>query len=325
MTKGKIAVLALAVIIISGGAFWFYHQNKSNVQPVDPVATQTEPTQTESTKPAETDTPVAENTAITPDATQTHDASQPDAQVNADKVEDPHAVAPPVSQAVTPPVTQEKTQEVAQPATPTQKPSDTVVTKTHEFSEDEGVEGKNAKKMGSKSADKAAVKTATVAATPAPSNCFAAEYKHTKKNKNQDIEEFLDFSNAYPIAQKDYNASTVCVKVNGQPVKHKIVTSKGQIEALIGSVVGPESVIRVSYCTGKANCSEPCSTKSKRFMDDMMSDANQDQYFKDSLDVQAQVKELRTVASQSEELSRQSVIRSWDTIKQQDWFCKKGK
>jgi hypothetical protein len=109
-------------------------------------------------------------------------------------------------------------------------------------------------------------------------------------------------------------------------IKHKIIQNKGVAEALIGPVVGPESVIRVSYCVGKkSNCGEPCVAKQKRFMDDMMSDAEGDADFKDSPDLQTKVKELRTAASQSEELSKQSVMRTWDTIKSQDWTCKKGK
>jgi hypothetical protein len=187
---------------------------------------------------------------------------------------------------------------------------------TPEFADDEA-------KTHKKDTNKPDTKKEAAKSVEILSNCFSAEYQHTSKMANQDIEDFLDYSNAFPVA-KDTNLKTVCVKVNGKPVQHKIVENKGAKEAWIGSVVGPTSVIKVSYCIGKAQCGEPCTIATKRFMDDVMSDGD-DSEFKDSAELKAQVKELRTAASQSAELSRQSVMRTWDSKKQQDWVCKKTK
>ena len=48
-------------------------------------------------------------------------------------------------------------------------------------------------------------------------NCFAFEYRHKKEARDQDIENFLDYTNAFPLAQ-NFNAKSVCVKVNQKAV-----------------------------------------------------------------------------------------------------------
>ena len=167
-------------------------------------------------------------------------------------------------------------------------------------------------------------------------NCFSFEYRHTKEAQNKDIEDFLDYSNAFPVLHKNVNEKSVCVKVNNKPVAFKMNKNKSQDEVMIGAVVGPESVIKVSYCVGKAACKESCAVKSTRFMDDMMSDAGDEDEFKDSWgdsnsaahtaqkkELQGKVKELRSVASENKDLAKQSVIRTWETLQKQEWVCKK--
>jgi hypothetical protein len=167
-------------------------------------------------------------------------------------------------------------------------------------------------------------------------NCFSFEYRHTKEAQNKDIEDFLDYSNAFPVLHKGVNEKSVCVKVNNKPVAFKMNKNKSQDEVMIGAVVGPESVIKVSYCVGKAACKESCAVKSNRFMDDMMSDAGDEDEFKDSWgdsnsaahtaqkkELQGKVKELRSVASENKDLAQRSVIRTWETLQKQEWVCKK--
>ena len=168
------------------------------------------------------------------------------------------------------------------------------------------------------------------------SNCFAYEYRHLKEARDRDVEDFLDYSNAFPVHHKNVSAKSICVKVNDRPVAFKL--SKNQDEVVIGSVVGPESVIHVAYCTGPAPCREACTVKSNQMMDDLMSDASDSEDFKDSWgdsaapaqvaqkkELQENVKALRTVASENSDLGKQSVMRTWDTLKSHDWFCKTEK
>jgi hypothetical protein len=163
-------------------------------------------------------------------------------------------------------------------------------------------------------------------------NCFSFEYKHKASAQSRDIEEFLDDSNAFPILHANVNKSSVCVKVNQKPVAFKVVKGKSNEEVLIGSVVGPDSVIKVSYCTGKAQCKENCNLPKKRFMDDLMEDASNDDSFHDSWgkndndadrkELKNKAKELRTVASENANLNEKSIIRDWDSLQKNEWVCK---
>ena len=167
---------------------------------------------------------------------------------------------------------------------------------------------------------------------PAKQNdCFAYEYHHTEAAAGKDIEDYLDYTNAFAIEHGPVNSKSVCVKVNQKPVKFKITQYKGQQEIEIGSVVGPDSVIRVSYCVGQAPCKEACAVKANRFMDDLTAENDEQDSFKESWDatnknkkeLEANAKEMRSIASKSDSISNRSVIREWETLKKQEWVCTK--
>jgi hypothetical protein len=165
-------------------------------------------------------------------------------------------------------------------------------------------------------------------------NCFTYEYRHKKEAKDQDIENFLDYTNAFPIARADYNPNSVCVKVNQKAVNYTVAKAKsGTPEVRVGSMVGPESVIRVSYCVGKvSHCHETCVQPKKRFMDDLMNDAGDEDSFSDSWgkdgddknkkDLKEKSKELRAVASENDHLNESSIQRDWDELQKQEFVCK---
>ena len=163
-------------------------------------------------------------------------------------------------------------------------------------------------------------------------NCFAFEYRHKKEARDQDIENFLDYTNAFPIPA-NYNPKSLCVKVNQKAVNFQVAKFKSNPEIRVGSMVGPESVIRVSYCIGKINpCHEKCDQPKKRFMDDLMSDATDEDSFSDSWgkgedeahkkELKAKAKELRTIASENDHLNEGSVQRDWEELQKQNWVCK---
>jgi len=163
-------------------------------------------------------------------------------------------------------------------------------------------------------------------------NCFAFEYQHKKDAKEQDIENFLDYTNAFPILHSNYNEKSICVKINQKTVDFKIAKYKSTPEIRLGSVVGPDTVIRVSYCIGKVNpCREACAQHKKRFMDDLMSDATDEDSFNDSWGkgdenhkkaLKDKAKELRGIASADDHLDEASVQRDWAELQKQEWVCK---
>lgn len=171
----------------------------------------------------------------------------------------------------------------------------------------------------------------TFTQTKPESNCFSFEYKHEKEALNKDIEDFLDYSNAFPIFHDKVTEKSICVKVNDKAVPFKVSKYKNQKEIVVGSVVGPEATIKVSYCVNTSKCKEACAVKSNRFMDDLMSDTGDENEFKESWGdakaqkkaLQAGVKEFRKVASENRDLQKQSTIRSWDTVQKNEWVCNK--
>ena len=173
-------------------------------------------------------------------------------------------------------------------------------------------------------------KTAPVAKSETAKNCYTFEYRHQESAKSKDIESFLDFSNAFPVAAENVNKKSICVKVNQKPVEFQVLKLKGKKEIVIGPVVGPESIIRVSYCTGAAQCRESCIPQKKRFMDDLLSDAHADDFQdswgkagadSNSQELKAKTKELQSLARTNSGLNDRAMMRDWNTLQKQEWTC----
>ena len=176
---------------------------------------------------------------------------------------------------------------------------------------------------------------APIAAAPEKpkDNCFSFEYRHKRAARDQDIENFLDYTNAFTLQHANFNEKSLCVKVNQKPVNYQVAKFKSTSEVRIGSMVGPESVIRVSYCVGKvAQCQENCVQPKKRFMDDLMNDASDEDSFSDSWgkgenenpkkELKNRTKELRAIASENDHLNEASVQRDWEELQKHEWVCR---
>lgn len=68
------------------------------------------------------------------------------------------------------------------------------------------------------------------------------------------------------IRIKHENPKSVCIRVNGTPVKFETVKGKSN-EFMIGNVAGLKAEITARYCVGKANCGENCVVPKDDFMD----------------------------------------------------------
>jgi hypothetical protein len=150
-------------------------------------------------------------------------------------------------------------------------------------------------------------------------NCFSFMYHHQSKNQDRDIEEFLNDTNAFAIDHQKVNQKSICVKVNNKPVGHKFVQKGGKTEVIIGSVVGPESIIHVSYCIGSAPCKESCIVKTKNKVDELLSDSEMGGL--ENAELETQVKELRNVASANGNLMDSTIIRDWNKEQNKEWLC----
>jgi hypothetical protein len=83
-------------------------------------------------------------------------------------------------------------------------------------------------------------------------SCFLAKFKLKKGNVNRRIKLDTD----------SLNKKSVCVRVDGAPVKHKV--SKGG-DILIGAI-GESKDLTVRYCVDGWNCSESCKVADDDFM-----------------------------------------------------------
>ena len=162
-------------------------------------------------------------------------------------------------------------------------------------------------------------------------NCFSFEYRPTEEVAHRELEEFLDLSSAFPLHHSGVNPSSLCVKVNGRGVEFKIKKSQQQQEVLIGPEIGPDSLIRVSYCIGKTQCKEACPPPKKRLMDDLLNEAQadelQDSWGQASQDANTRelrnrAHELSTLSDEDPTLGNPNLLREWKTTQAQEWACK---
>ncbi len=146
----------------------------------------------------------------------------------------------------------------------------------------------------------------SISKAPTP-NCFVVEYQHKPDAKKRDREDFLDFTNAFPIPHTAYNQKSLCVKVNQKPVPYQTLESNHHSEVRVGPIIGPDSVIQISYCTSKINCNEKCGNPAQGFMDDLMAETPS---------------ENKTAPSLIEKFkSAKLVMRDWVTLHTQEKFC----
>jgi hypothetical protein len=299
----KIGIIA-AVFALAVGT-WFFMQKTGNSPASHPETASHEPTTAQDPKATEqtpTQAPTAEVSASkAPEAPQTPESAPVAAVVPSGPAHEKEA-APESAPAVTSAVT-------ATPPAGTRKPKETVSTTLPPVT--------------------AAVPSVEKKQEPAK-NCYTFEYRHQDSAKSKDIESFLDFSNAFPLAAENVNKKSICVKVNQKPVEFQILKMKGKEEIVIGPVVGPESIIRVSYCTGAAQCRESCTPPKKRFMDDLMSDAHAEDFQEswgkagadaDSKELKAKSKEFQALARTNSGLNDRAMMRDWNTLQKQEWTC----
>jgi hypothetical protein len=187
---------------------------------------------------------------------------------------------------------------------------------------------------------------APLPAMPPAGTCFVREYRHKASARTLPIDEFLEHLNAFPLEHPDANPKSICVRVNGNPVDFAISSRGPKKEIVLGPVVGPESVIRISYCTKTARCTEACAKPRRRFMDELTGDAlagipagelrgaggrsTQDAGSRaspsdaDSRELRAGLKELQSLARQNDSLTDRAILRDWNQLVARERSCKEN-
>lgn len=95
--------------------------------------------------------------------------------------------------------------------------------------------------------------------------CYTLSYKHQDLPGHQSGEACTQHKNLLALPGQKLSAKSLCVRVNGTPVKFAFDSKKNHV--LLSSIAGPRSEITVRYCTGGATCAEDCTVPRDEFME----------------------------------------------------------
>lgn len=111
--------------------------------------------------------------------------------------------------------------------------------------------------------------------------CFTLTFTHKAMATHASDDECSHHRNLIKLPRTDVHSSSVCIRVNGNPVRHEAVTGKAG-EFVIGAVAGPKDVVTARFCVGKAKCSEGCpypkqeAAKKDEFLEAISGGSNED-------------------------------------------------
>jgi hypothetical protein len=113
--------------------------------------------------------------------------------------------------------------------------------------------------------DSSVVQAAAVPEGPKPT-CFAETFHHKNLPGHNSDEACSHHRNVISLKHTDANVASLCVRVNGTPVKfEKVKGHRDQV--MIGHIAGPNAKIVATYCVGKNRCDEECKIPKDEFMD----------------------------------------------------------
>jgi hypothetical protein len=104
---------------------------------------------------------------------------------------------------------------------------------------------------------------------PPQDGCFTVTYHHKHPGARSGDETCAHHKNlikVHPNEGLKLNPKTVCIRVNGTPVKMSSVKNKPD-DFVIGIVVGMDTAVTVRYCTGKFRCNEDCKVPKDEFIE----------------------------------------------------------
>jgi hypothetical protein len=111
--------------------------------------------------------------------------------------------------------------------------------------------------------------------------CFTLTFKHKPMATHSSDDECSHHRNLIKLTRTDVHSSSVCIRVNGTPVRHEAVAGKAD-EFIIGAVAGPKDIVTARFCVGKAKCSEGCpypkqeAAKKDEFLEAISGGSNDD-------------------------------------------------
>ncbi len=105
---------------------------------------------------------------------------------------------------------------------------------------------------------------AQVPPLPKEKPCFTVTFK-TKSNA------CMHHRNLLRLEHANVNAKSLCVRVDGTPIRYQAVpqskNGKGHLALLIGPVSGPQAKVTATFCEDKEKCKETCTVPKDEFME----------------------------------------------------------
>jgi hypothetical protein len=104
---------------------------------------------------------------------------------------------------------------------------------------------------------------------PAVDSCYTVTFHHKHPGMRTGDETCSHHKNllrVHPAEGLKLNPKTVCIRVNGTPVKFSQAKGKPN-DFIIGIVVGIETAVTARYCTGRFHCNEDCKVPKDEFVE----------------------------------------------------------
>lgn len=162
--------------------------------------------------------------------------------------------------------------------------------------------------------------------------CFVFKYYHRAIAAHEDGEACLAHDNALAVSDPDVDPGSVCVRVNGVPVGHRLAREGSRAEVRIGPVAGPHAEVTLSYCTGKYRCDRHCEVPKDEFIEGLTAsneeqgddswEATADPGSQESAAFEAEAKEFRSIAAELSQAGQHELFRDWVVFEEQVRACK---
>ncbi len=116
------------------------------------------------------------------------------------------------------------------------------------------------------SVDTGAPRVASAEALPPESACYNVTYRHRPTAGHLSREKCGEHANLIQLSLREsrarLNSASICVRLDGTPVPFERVRDT----LWVGPLAGPNSVIQVHYCLGRARCADPCTVAPDSFL-----------------------------------------------------------
>lgn len=108
-------------------------------------------------------------------------------------------------------------------------------------------------------------------AKPLPPRCLSATFTRNVRS-GEDLAQSRNLLRLTDLGiDQAINPKSICVRVNGVPVKHRPLFTKGKEKQLRGLILdpipNPKASITTTFCVGKNTCAENCKIPRDEFMD----------------------------------------------------------